>query len=154
MLDLSIIIFALSFITICVIVTLQWSKLKNTNGFEKVFPSKDLTYENFQIVNSKLKRSWLIFIHSVAIIATKIWVRITHYISAFFRKGFKKVEDRLIKIEKKNSEEGVASQSLFLTTMKTYKREIRKMKKSSEDEMPRPRDAAPLDTNEEKDTIG
>ncbi len=150
MFDISIIIFALALIAIIVMFISQYRKLKRNGTLHNDFPSKDFSYENFELLNTKMRRLWLTTIHGGAIIATKVWVRITYYISTFFHRGFKKVEERIIRIEKKNKENGDRSQSVFLTTIKTYKHEVKKLKGRVEEELPRPREEREEVANLEK----
>lgn len=146
MLDISIIIFSISLIATIAMFVSQYKKLKKNGELEKEFPVKDLSYESFQSFSIRLKKFWTVFIHSVAIIISKIWARITHYLSQTFKKGMSKIEERIIKGEKKNNINNEnRSQSVFLTTIKTYKHEIKKLKGRAEEEAPRPREDKALD---------
>jgi hypothetical protein len=86
-----------------------------------------------------MQRFSLAVTHGTAIIITKLWVRVVHYISRFFRNSLKKIEARLMKLEKKN-EGNPGGQSVFLTTIKTYKHEVKKLQGRVEEELPRPRE--------------
>lgn len=154
MIDISIIIFLLALIAIIVMFVSQYKKIKQNGDIEKDFPSKDFSRENFELLNNKAKRFWLIFIHGIVIIATKIWARLTHHVSLFFKKSLEKFEARIIKHEKKNATDRNQAQSIFLTTIKTYKHEIRKLKGSVEEELPRPRESNNVvDTKEDVDKM-
>ena len=144
MIDVSIIIFFLALISIIYIFARQAKTLRRKNRLNETFASKDLSYENFRILNEKTRRLWLEFIHSLAIVLSKFWARFTHHVGTWFHKGVSRVEKQLIKHEKQNGDM-VVKQSVFLTTIKTYKKEIKKLKGKVEEELPRPRFA---DTNE------
>ncbi len=140
MIHISIIIFAATLIAIIVMMVKQYSKLSASGELDKDFSSKDLSYENFVTLNKKLATLWLIFIHTTAIVLTKLWARLTHFISSIFHKGVNHVERQIIKREKARSQDGEGvPQSVFLTTIKTYKNEIKKLKRKAEEELPRPR---------------
>lgn len=156
MIDVSIIIFFLALISIVYIFARQAKILRRENRLNETFPSKDLSYENFRILNEKTKHLWLEFIHSVAIVLSKFWARFTHHTGTWFHKGVSRVEQQLIKHEKKNGE-ALVKQSVFLTTIKTYKKEIKKLKGKVEEELPRPRfietDSNTVDNNPDMNTI-
>jgi hypothetical protein len=138
MFDISIIIFLLALLGIAAMFLSQSKKLKR-GELGSAFASKDLSYENFKILNEKTKVLWLQFIHAAAIILSKLWARLTHHIVSWFHRGVKRVEDQLIKHEKKHGTDDITKKSVFLTTIKTYKSEIKKLKGKVEEELPRPR---------------
>lgn len=140
MLDISMIIFVLALVAVIVMFVRQYKKLKVDGELDKEFPTRDFSYESFQTFNKKLWQMWLMVIHGTAIVGTKAWAHTTHHTTKVLRKGLKKIEDRIIKSEKKNSDGTPREQSVFLTTIKTYKHEIRKLERRSEDELPRPRE--------------
>ena len=119
----------------------QNSKLKKSDDTTTLYRSKELSYANFKILNNRIKRLWLSFIHTLFIIISKLWARLTHHVSAIFNKGVKKIDEQLIKHERKTRTSPSNNQSLFITTVKSYKTEIQKLKKRVEDELPRPRKA-------------
>lgn len=140
MIDISIIIFLLALLGIAAMFISQRGKLRRDANLQNAAYSKDLSYENFKILNNKARKAWLEFIHTTAIILSKLWARITHYIASIFHKGVRRVEEQLIKHEKKAAANGEEiPQSVFLTTIKTYKKEIKKLKGKVEEELPRPR---------------
>ena len=157
MLNVAIIIFLVSLIAIVVMMTSQYKKLKLRGDLAKDFSSKDLSYENFVTLNKKLRTLWLVFIHTTAIVLTKSWARITHFVSSVFHKGVSHVEKQIIKREKERNGNGEVPQSVFLTTIKTYKNEIKKLKRKAEEELPRPRQmqgpTIVVDTKEDMNTI-
>lgn len=148
MIDVSIIIFTISLIAIIAMFISQYKRLKKAGELEKEFPPKDLSYESFQSFTIRLKKFWLALAHSIAIIISKLWARLTHYLSHTFNKTMSKIEERIIKSEKKNNSGESQSQSVFLTTIKTYKHEIKKLKGRVEEEAPRPREDKGLDKTE------
>lgn len=117
----------------------QSIKLKKSNEVVTSYGSRELSYANFKILNNRIKKLWLSFIHTLFIIISKLWARLTHHVSAVFNKGVKKIDEQLLKHEKKTRTSLNANQSLFITTVKSYKNEVRKLKKRVEDELPRPR---------------
>jgi hypothetical protein len=140
MIDASVIIFFATLIAILVMFVHQGGKLKRGEIDEATFSSKDLSYENFRIINDRVKKLWLKSIHALAIMGSKVWARITHQVTTAFHKGVKHVENQLIKHEQKNgADSDVTDQSVFLTTIKTYKKEIQKLQGKVEEELPRPR---------------
>ncbi len=139
MIDVSVIIFILSLLGITWMFVSQAKKLKRGVVSEDAFSSKDLSYENLKIINDKIKMMWLRFIHVVAIVISKSWARLTHHTVSWFHKGIRRVENQLIKHEKKNGGDGIGQKSVFLTTIKAYKSEIKKLKGKVEEELPRPR---------------
>lgn len=137
--DISIIIFFAALIAITAMFVAQARRLKRGEIEEASFSSKDLSYENFHSMNDRVKKLWLRAIHALAIIASKIWARITHSVTLAFHKGVKRVEHQLIKHEQKNGAADMTDRSVFLTTIKTYKKEIKKLQGKVEEELPRPR---------------
>lgn len=135
MIDISILIFLAALIALVAIFFVKWRRLGDSEGEE--YPSKDLSYENFQKLQKQARYLWLTVIHGGAIIVSKTWARITHFISGVFHKGAKRIEREIMKHEKNGAGEG--RQSVFLTTVKTYKHEIKKLKGRVEEELPRPR---------------
>ncbi len=138
MFDVSIIIFFLALIGIVWMFASQAKRLRREDRLHDAFPSKDLSYENFKLLNEKARKLWLEFIHSTAIVLSKFWARLTHHIGTWFHKGIRRVEQQMIKQEQKDGN-GEVKQSIFLTTIKTYKKEIKKLKGAVEEELPRPR---------------
>ncbi len=158
MVDISIIIFFAALIAIMALFFIQARRLKRGMIEASSFSSKDLSYENFRIINDRMKKFWLHGIHALAIIASKVWARITHSVTIAFHKSVKRVENQLIKHEQKSGLLDRTEQSVFLTTIKTYKKEIKKLQGKVEEELPRPRteDSEPLDVvaiSEKIDTI-
>lgn len=156
MFDVSIIIFLLTLVSIVWMFASQMKKLRREDRLHDAFPSKDLSYENFKLLNDKTKKLWLEFIHSTAMVLSKFWARLTHHIGTWFHKGIRRVEEQMIKQENKNGDSEVR-QSVFLTTIKTYKKEIKKLKGKVEEELPRPRiteDSTPsVDNTPDMNTI-
>lgn len=138
MFDVSIIIFLLALVGIVWMFASQAKRLRREDRLHDAFPSKDLSYENFKILNDKAKKLWLEFVHGAAVVLSKSWARLTHHVGTWFHRGIHRVEQQLIKHEKKNGK-GEVKQSVFLTTIKTYKKEIKKLKGKAEEELPRPR---------------
>lgn len=154
MFDLSVIIFVLALVGIIVMMTAQFRRMKASGDMAREFPKKDLSQENFRLLEKRARHLWLTVSHGTVIIATRAWVRLTHFVSKFFRRGFRKIEERMKKIEKKNATGESRGQSLFLTTIKTYKHEIKKLNGRVEEELPRPREEAPvIDTSAEAASI-
>lgn len=153
MLDISVIIFVASLIAIITLFAVQAGRVGDA-----VHASKDLSYENFQKLRRRSYEFSQFIIHSIAIILSKFWARVTHGISSIFHKGVKHIDKQLMKHEKKSAE-GVATQSVFITTVKAYKHEIKKLKGKVEEELPRARtenpptrqvDFTPAESNIEK----
>lgn len=153
MIDISIIVFLVSLVAIIVMFVAQYRRLKATGQLGMDFPSKDLSYESFQSFSKKLGTLWLTIIHTVAIILSKLWARLTHYLASGFNKAAKKIEHQIIKTEKRNGAGGRSGRSVFLTTVKAYKHEIKKLKGRVEEEKPRPRDESGLAKSSEKNRI-
>lgn len=150
------IIFLASLIAIIVMIVRQYKKITLTGEIHQDFSSKDLSYESFRTIQSKSRRLWLVIIHTVAIVASKAWARITHEITRLFHKFFNKLEERVKKHENRHGSGEAREQSVFLTTMKTYKHEIKKLRGKVEEEAPRARgegavvDLLPKDNNIEE----
>ena len=137
MFDVSVIIFVVAVIGMITLFALQANKVGETDHV-----SKDLSYENFQKLRRRSYEFSRFVIHSLAIILSKTWARITHFIWGIFHKGVKHIDKQLQKHEKKIAE-GVAKQSVFITTVKAYKHEIKKLKGRVEEELPRARTEIP-----------
>ncbi len=133
MFDISIIIFAASLIGIIILFVVQAGRI----GDEE-YASKDLSYENFHKLRKRIFEFWQLIIHSLAIILSKSWARVTHFVWGIFHKGAKHIDNQLMKHEKRKSD-GEVKQSVFITTVKAYKHEIKKLKGRVEDEKPRAR---------------
>lgn len=145
MLDISVIIFAAALIALVVMFLLQWPKVRDG----RVDGSHKPSYEHWEALRKKSRFIWLAFAHGSAIIASKTWARITHFVSGTLHKGAKRLEREIMKHEKSNGETG--RQSVFLTTVKTYKHEIKRLKGRVEEELPRPREAAQIEEAKEVD---
>ncbi len=137
MLDVTVIIFLIALVSIITLFAFQAGRVGDTE-----YPSKDLSYENFQKLRTRSYEFSQFIIHSLAIILSKTWARITHFVWSIFHKGVKHIDKQLQKHEKK-IEEGVAKQSVFITTVKAYKHEIKKLKGKVEEELPRARTENP-----------
>lgn len=151
--DVSIIIFLGSLIGIIGMLVFQYRKLKASGGLDGTEP-RALSYETFKTFGKKLSRLWLIVLHGTAVIGTRAWARTTHYTSATLKKGLKKIEDRIMQAERSAATGERRSQSVFLTTIKTYKHEIKKLQGRAEEELPRPRvEASHIDDKAKISTI-
>lgn len=137
MIDASVIIFAASLISMIALFAYQAGRVGDANH-----ASKDLSYENFQKLRSRSYEFSQFLIHSIAIILSKSWARVTHFVWGIFHKGVKHIDRQLQKHEKRTAE-GVATQSVFITTVKAYKHEIKKLKGKVEEELPRARNHNP-----------
>ncbi|MCC7469882.1 MAG: hypothetical protein IT284_01965 [Bacteroidetes bacterium] len=141
MLDISIIIFAISLIAIVAMLLSQYLSLKKSGLLDKDFEQKDLSYRNFQSFTIRLKNFLLIAMHRIAILLSRFWARLTHAISSVFHNSMRKLEERIIKVERDNGTSGTSNQSIFFTTINAYKHEIKKLKGRIEEETPRPKDS-------------
>ncbi len=137
MFDISIIIFTVSLLAIVILFAVQAGRIG-----DREYPSKDLSYENFYKLRRRTYEFFQFVIHSLAIILSKSWARVTHFISSIFHKGVKRIDRELQKHEKRSAE-GIAKQSVFITTVKAYKHELKKLKGKVEEELPRPRTENP-----------
>lgn len=133
MFDISIIIFVVSLLAIVILFAVQAGRIG-----DREYPSKDLSYDNFHKLRARIYEFLQFVIHSLAIILSKLWARVTHFISSIFLKGVKHIDKQLQKHEKRSAE-GVVKQSVFITTVKAYKHELKKLKGTVEEELPRPR---------------
>ena len=141
MLDISIIIFAISLIAIVAMLLSQYLSLKKSGLLDKDFEQKDLSYRNFQSFTIRLKNFLLIAMHRIAILLSRFWARLTHAISSVFHNSMRKLEERIIKVERDNGTSGTSNQSIFFTTINAYKHEIKKLEGRIEEETPRPKDS-------------
>lgn len=141
MLDISIIIFAISLIAIVAMLLSQYLSLKKSGLLDKDFEQKDLSYRNFQSFTIRLKNFLLIAMHRIAILLSRFWARLAHAISSVFHNSMRKLEERIIKVERDNGTGGTSNQSIFFTTINAYKHEIKKLKGRIEEETPRPKDS-------------
>ena len=137
MIDVSVIIFLIALISMITLFAFQANKVGDVEH-----ESKDLSYENFQKLRRRSYEFSQFIIHSFAIILSKFWARITHFVWSIFHKGVKHIDKQLQKHEKK-IESGEAKQSVFITTVKAYKHEIKKLKGKVEEELPRARTENP-----------
>lgn len=78
--------------------------------------------------------------HSFAIIVSRLWARISHEISLVYQKIVRKIEDYFKHTNEKTVQKGVQTQSILLTTIKAYKKEIKKLKQKIEPDEMRPKD--------------
>jgi hypothetical protein len=118
------------------------SVLKNPELHPEV-PARDISYETFKTVQAKTKNISLVATHAMAITASKAWARTTHHVGKFGNRVINKVEERIKKHETKNASEN-RPQSIFLTTIKAYKHEIKKLNGAAQEELPRPRSEVDL----------
>jgi len=70
--------------------------------------------------------------HSLAIMMSKLWARISYWISFVHKKIVKKIEDYFKHKNINNLDKDVKTQSILITTIKAYKKEIRKLNRKIE----------------------
>jgi hypothetical protein len=66
--------------------------------------------------------------HSLAIFLSKIWARISHGVSVFYKKIVTKLENYFRHKNADNIDKNIKTESILLTTIKAYKKEIKKLK--------------------------
>lgn len=105
--------------------------------------SRDISYETFKSLRIRTRNLWLVATHALAIVASRIWARLTHRVGKFGNRVVRKIDERIKKHEKENAEKN-RPQSIFLTTIKAYKHEIKKLNGSVSEELPKPRSEVDL----------
>jgi len=83
--------------------------------------------------------------HSIAVFVSKIWARISHRIFKIRRKIVNKIEDYFKHKNENNLNKEAKTQSILLTTIKAYKKEIKKLKQTIEPDEVKPRDERKTD---------
>ncbi len=78
--------------------------------------------------------------HSFAIMASRLWARIAHHISLVYKKIVHRIEEYFKHKHENNLNKEVKTQSILLTTIKAYKKEIKKLKQQIEPDNMRPKD--------------
>ena len=150
MIDLSIIIFGVALVSIIVMLTLQLRKMRTSKNS---VDSENNNYENYHKVRGKLYMFFVGLTHIFVIFITKIWARFSHKAGVKAKKVTRKVEDYFNHKNEESIEKNKKTQSIFLTTMKTYKHEIKKLNEKIEDDTPSARKENNLDSEEKLNTI-
>ncbi|MDQ5883529.1 MAG: hypothetical protein QG654_443 [Patescibacteria group bacterium] len=78
--------------------------------------------------------------HSFAIIVSRIWARISHRISMIYKNIVNKIEDYFRHKNENNLNKELKTQSILLTTIKAYKKEIKKLKQKIDPDQMKPKD--------------
>jgi len=133
-----IIIFGISLVGIVIMIYSGVSHVRNL-GLEH----GDSTHPMGRHINSFWKRIKIIFnyiIHSFAIIVSRLWARISHRISVIYKNIVNKIEAYFKHKNENNLNKEAKTQSILLTTIKAYKKEIKKLKQKIEPDEMRPKD--------------
>ena len=83
--------------------------------------------------------------HSFAIAVSRLWARISHRVFIIRRSIVNRIETYFKHKNENNLSKEVKTQSILLTTIKAYKKEIKKLKQTIEPDQMRPKD----ETNKE-----
>ena len=78
--------------------------------------------------------------HSIAIIVSRLWARISHRVLIIRRSIVNKIEAYFKHTNEKNINKEAKTQSILLTTIKAYKREIKKLNQKIDHDQMRPKD--------------
>lgn len=133
------IIFGISLIGILVMIYRGVSHIRR-NGFEH---EEDGVHPVAKNLNSLIKKIGIIFtyiMHVIAAFLSRIWARITHKVSNIYKKIVNKLEDYFKHKHENNINKDVKTQSILLTTIKAYKKEIKKLNQKIEPDQMRPKD--------------
>lgn len=95
-------------------------------GIEHVDSTHPVAKHIHQIGYSGKKISVYI-IHQIAIMLSRIWARISHRVSLEYKKITIKLENYFNHKNEANLKRGQKTQSILLTTIKAYKKEIKKL---------------------------
>lgn len=82
----------------------------------------------------------------MAIVVSRLWARISFFVSKIYKNIVNKLERYFKHKNENNLDKDAKTQSILLTTIKAYKREIKKLKKTIEPDEMKPRS----ETEEEK----
>lgn len=82
--------------------------------------------------------------HGSAVIFSKIWARISFSVSKIYRKIVNKLEEYFKHKNESNINKEAKTQSILLTTIKAYKREIKKLNRKIEDDKIGPKEETDL----------
>ncbi len=123
-----IIIFLISFIGIIVLINSGVSRARQIEREVTAHPIG----KRIGNVGHKIKIIISYLVHSLAIFLSKIWARISHSVSTIYKKISSKIGNHLK--QKQSVEQGkkVIPESIIITTIKAYKKEMKKLKEKVE----------------------
>jgi len=131
------IILGISFLGILVMIYRGVSHVRNT-GFEHGETAHPIG-KHFARFWNRVKITLTYIAHSIAVFVSKIWARISHRVFKIRRKIVNKVEDYFKHKNENNLNKDAKTQSILLTTIKAYKKEIKKLKQTIEPDDMKPR---------------
>jgi hypothetical protein len=120
-----IIIFIISLIGILVMVYRGVSHVR-VQGIEHVESTHPVA-KHIRRLGYSGKEISVYIIHQIAIMLSRIWANISHRISREYRKITIKLENYFNHKNEANLKRGQKTQSILLTTIKAYKKEIKKL---------------------------
>lgn len=132
------IIFGISLFGIMVLIYRGISRVRDL-GLEH----EDVTHPMGRHINTFWKKVKLILnyiAHSFAIFISKIWARISHRVLIIRRSIVNRIETYFKHKNENNLNKEAKTQSILLTTIKAYKKEIKKLKQTIEPDQMRPKD--------------
>ena len=109
---------------------------------------EDVTHPMGRHINTFWEKVKLILnyiAHSFAILVSRVWARISHRVLVIRRKIVNRIENYFKHTNENNLNKEVKTQSILLTTIKAYKKEIKKLKQTIQPDEMRPKD----ETNKE-----
>lgn len=120
-----IIIFAISLIGIVAMIYRGVSRVRSI-GYEHSESSHPMA-KHLESIGKSFYRLVNLIAHSFAVIVSRLWARLSHRIGTVYNKITKKLEDYFNHKNESNIKKGQKTQSILLTTIKAYKREIKKL---------------------------
>ena len=133
------IIFGISLLGIMVMIYRGISHVRKNNlehEEDSVHPMK----KHVQFIGKKVVVVLTYIAHSFAIVVSRLWARLSHKVSKIYGKIVEKIENYFRHKHEENINKDVKTQSILLTTIKAYKREIKKLNQKIEPDEMRPRD--------------
>ncbi len=132
------IIFGISLVGILVMIYRGISRVQEL-GLEH----DDITHPMEKHINTlweKIKIILTYIAHSLAIVISRIWARISHHVSVVYKKIVNRIEEYFKHKNESNVNKEIKTQSILLTTIKAYKREIKKLNQKIDPDQMRPKD--------------
>ncbi|MEZ4103534.1 MAG: hypothetical protein R3B55_03230 [Candidatus Paceibacterota bacterium] len=138
-----IIIFGISLLGVMVMIYRGISRVRDL-GLEH----DDITHPIGKHINTfweKVKIILNYIIHSLAIVISRLWARISHRLSIIRLKMVNRIETYFKHKNENTINKEVKTQSILLTTIKAYKKEIKKLKQKIDPDEIRPKDGTKKD---------
>jgi hypothetical protein len=138
------IIFGISLFGILVMIYRGVSRVRK-NNIEHEEGSVHPMGKHVQSIGKQIGTIFRYIAHSFAILVSRLWARISYRVSVVYGRIVTKIENYFKHKHEDNINKDVKTQSILLTTIKAYKKEIKKLNRKIEPDEMRPKDETKKD---------